>query len=60
MMFHFRISDFGFYLLNVDEVGKSVQAYQEALSVSPYFVLTSFRSPTYKCTPVELNFDHII
>merc|ERR1711997_832224 len=27
------LMDFGFYLLNVDEVGKSVQAYQEALSI---------------------------
>ena len=30
----FTITDFAFYLLNVDEVGKSVQAYQEALTVS--------------------------
>jgi len=27
------LMDFAFYLLNVDEVGKSVQAYQEALSI---------------------------
>ena len=31
----FFFSDFAFYLLNVDEVGKSVQAYQEALTVRP-------------------------